>query len=239
MGAKAHPWDRWLSPAAVLAEVMILAVGVALAVIWLDRHAPPQDLPWKPLAIDQPPGLFTRAKLQMSRGEGCRRTVAAAGLLAIPAPERQQGFCRLHDVVRVAPTRLAPAQPPMVCRQAEAYAVWERHVAAPAALGTFGSPLVRVEHYGTYACRRQYSAEQGRVSEHAAANAIDIAGFVLADGRRITVARDWSDEGAKGRFLHEVRGGACRIFNVTLSPDFNAAHHDHLHLDMGGFHTCR
>ncbi|HBB22553.1 MAG TPA: extensin, partial [Pseudomonas sp.] len=64
-------------------------------------------------------------------------------------------------------------------------------------------------------------------------------GFHLQDGTRITVARDWQGEGDKARFLRQVRDAACKAFNVTLGPEYNAAHHDHFHVDMGGFGMCR
>ena len=83
-------------------------------------------------------------------------------------------------------------------------------------------------------CRRLYGRDSGSWSEHARANAVDIAGFTLADGTRISVAGDWEEEGARGRFLKEVRDGACRLFATVLSPDYNAAHRDHFHLDQAG-----
>ena len=65
------------------------------------------------------------------------------------------------------------------------------------------------------------------------ANAVDIAGFRLADGdadqRRLATG---ATTGAKGRFLREVRDGACDLFATVLSPDYNAAHRDHFHLDQ-------
>jgi hypothetical protein len=89
-----------------------------------------------------------------------------------------------------------------------------------------------------------YGRRNGLWSEHARANAVDIAGFRLEDGTRISVAADWNDKGGKGRFLHQVRDGACRLFATVLSPDYNAAHHDHLHLDEAqrgawGWRACR
>jgi hypothetical protein len=62
--------------------------------------------------------------------------------------------------------------------------------------------------------------------------------IVLADGTVISVQKDWGDAGPRGRFLHAVRDGACRVFLTTLSPDYNDAHHDHFHLDMGGMAKC-
>ena len=88
-----------------------------------------------------------------------------------------------------------------------------------------------------------YGRDSGDWSEHATANAIDIAGFVIEDGTRISVLRDW-DAGERGRFLDDVRDGACDLFATVLSPDYNAAHRDHLHLDQAsrgafGWRACR
>ncbi|PTS74531.1 extensin, partial [Sphingomonas sp. HMWF008] len=81
-------------------------------------------------------------------------------------------------------------------------------------------------------------------SEHSTADAVDIAAFVLADGRRISVLEDWRGNGPEATFLHRVRNGACRLFATTLSPDYNAAHANHLHLDQAvrggmGWTVCR
>ena len=133
---------------------------------------------------------------------------------------------------------LTPADAPMTCKEALAFGIWERQVVQAAAFDEFGQAVVGIDHYGSYACRRQYGKTEGPISEHATANAIDVAAFRLADGRVISVALDWDDTGPKGRFLHRVRDGGCRIFLTTLSPDYNAEHHDHFHLDMGGWPKC-
>mgnify|MGYP003632355300 CR=1 FL=1 len=84
----------------------------------------------------------------------------------------------------------------------------------------------------SYSCRRVYGREEGRWSEHATADAVDVAGFRLEDGTQVSVLRDWDDGGPKSAFLREVRNGACDLFATVLSPDYNAAHRDHLHLDQ-------
>ena len=61
----------------------------------------------------------------------------------------------------------------------------------------------------------------------------------LRDGRRITVTRDWSGDTPEARFLRRIRDDACRIFGTTLSPDYNAVHHDHLHLEATDTRFCR
>jgi hypothetical protein len=127
----------------------------------------------------------------------------------------------------------------MTCPAALAYAFWERHTVQPAAIATLGRGVTAIEHYGTYACRNLYSRAGGRPSEHAFANALDVAAFRLSDGRRVSVAADFHDETPGGLFLRGVRDGACDWFRATLGPDYNAAHADHLHLDYGRYSICR
>jgi len=57
--------------------------------------------------------------------------------------------------------------------------------------------------------------------------------------RVIDVRQHWREDSAFGTFLEEVHGGACQLFSVVLGPDYNAAHADHFHFDMGGSSICR
>lgn len=127
------------------------------------------------------------------------------------------------------------------CPLALALAVWTRDAVQPAARHAFGSPVVRLESFGSYSCRNVKGRPQmaGTRSEHATANAVDISGFVLADGRRVTIESGWNGNDDESRFLHSVRAAACKRFQTVLSPDFNAAHHDHLHFDLGRGPFCR
>ena len=61
----------------------------------------------------------------------------------------------------------------------------------------------------------------------------------VTDGRRISVLADWTGAGDKALFLRQVSNGACRSFNTVLGPQYNAAHRNHLHLDMGRWSICR
>ena len=134
-------------------------------------------------------------------------------------------------------TPLKPGGLVMQCPLAVRYVIWDRQVLRPAARSTFGSAPAAVENYGSYACRRVNGPNGAgdRPSEHARANALDVAAVRLEDGRTISVARDWEGDGPAGpegrRFLKRLRDGACRVFSTVLTPDYNAAHTDHLHLD--------
>ena len=129
------------------------------------------------------------------------------------------------------------------CPTARAFVGWVRHGVGPAARQILGSDVVRIESYGTYACRGIVgggSRASGRLSEHAYANAVDVGGFVLADGRRISVEGGWNgDDAAVREFLRIVHRSGCRRFATTLGPDYNAAHRNHFHFDMGRGPFCR
>ena len=127
----------------------------------------------------------------------------------------------------------------MTCPLASAFAQWVQSDLQIPAMGEYGSPVVKVETFGTYACRNVNGAAEGRLSEHAFANAVDVSAFVLKDGRRIAVFGGWRGDPASGRFLRAVRDAACRRFRTVLSPDYNSFHDNHLHLDMGGGRLCR
>jgi hypothetical protein len=91
---------------------------------------------------------------------------------------------------------------------------------------------------GSYSCRNV--AGTARRSGHATASAIDVSGFVLADGRRITIAGGWSSGSAAEReFLRTIHTSACKRFGMVLGPAYNAAHEDHLHLERSGKGMCR
>src|SRR5262249_46591899 len=63
-------------------------------------------------------------------------------------------------------------------------------------------------------------------------NALDIAAFTLADGRRITVKDGWHGLPEEQGFLRDVEGAACQQFNTVLAPGSNVYHYDHIHVDL-------
>ena len=121
---------------------------------------------------------------------------------------------------------------PVTCSLASALEGWARFGVDRAARLTLGSPLARIDTFGSYNCRNVAGTDHR--SAHATANAVDIAAFVLADGRRISVKGNWSDgTPAERNFLRVVRTNACKRFAIVLTPDYNIAHHDHFHLEVG------
>jgi len=102
----------------------------------------------------------------------------------------------------------------------------------PAALRWFGQPVVEIKQISAYSCRGMNGDPNAPISEHAFGNALDIAAFVLADGRNITVKEGWHGSPEEQGFLHDVHGAACEVFTTVLAPGSNAYHYDHMHVDL-------
>ena len=101
-----------------------------------------------------------------------------------------------------------------------------------------GSPLIRIDHLGSYACRNIYNRPDARLSEHATAEALDISGFHLANGQQITVLRGWKRHDTRP-WLQAMLSASCGYYGNGLGPEYNAAHANHFHLGMRGFGLCR
>lgn len=191
--------------------------------------------------VDAPVEGGTRGRIaRASSGlDVCLATLEAARVRFTPVPDRVNSeTCGLTAAGVLGPdlgtvARMAPAEPTLTCETALAVSVWRRQSVEPAARELLGSDVVQIDHYGTYACRSVSNRPGARPSAHSRAAAIDIAGFRLRDGRRITVANDWSGPGPEAVFLRRIRDDACTIFGTALSPDYDAAHQDHLHLEPG------
>lgn len=125
----------------------------------------------------------------------------------------------------------------MTCGLADKFSAWVRFGVGPAAYQILGSRVAKVETMGTYSCRT--IAGSTKLSEHGHSNAVDVSAFVLEDGRRISVLTGWNGNAKEQKFLKTIHTSACKRFGTVLSPDYNAAHADHLHFDMSGKGYCR
>lgn len=220
---------------------LFLLVLLLAALLFARDHVRryPQDVPWTRLDLADPIGAFTSRKLVAlaETPDQCRTLLQMAGAMDQPVPPLAAGpDCGFSDGMLIAQggrdMRYLPRQPVTSCPVAAALILLERQVIDPGARRHLGSEVAAVEHAGSYNCRRINGRSEGRFSEHATANALDITAFRLSDGRRISVRDDWQGSGPEARFLAEVRDGACMLFATTLSPDYNQAHSDHLHLDQ-------
>ena len=212
----------------------------------VDRNVPNQHLLWRALDAEAPTGFATRTQLtrmSLSPSSICQaEAVGAASLESIAADPKAAAKPCGWKVARLVYGSdvgvLKPGEASMQCPLALGSYIWMREIDRLAEQH-LGSGLENIHHYGTYSCRRQNGNNSGRWSEHAFANAWDIASFELQDGRIVSVLKDWDGDKDRQKFLRGVRDEACNIFRVTLSPDYNAAHADHFHVDMGPSRSCR
>jgi hypothetical protein len=148
-----------------------------------------------------------------------------------------KGACGLDRPLKVlaladGSVRLGERALTMSCPVTAALETWVRTVVVPAAYQSYGMPVVELKSMGTYNCRTRNNRRGARLSEHAFANAIDISGFVLADGRTVSVKKDWRGTEADRSFLRTAHAGACGPFTTVLGPGSDGLHEDHIHMDL-------
>ena len=222
--------------------VLLAIAGGAVSVWrgWLD--VPPQWNAWAPLDIKAAPNWLTGYKLMRLRSdpELCAQALSSSDLRVSPQADSPGAKCPLVGALRVQGGGVGLSSSFIAsCPLAVAYAMFEHHTLQPATQSAYGQKIARVDHLGSFACRNVYSRESGALSRHASADALDISGFRLAGGRTISVLRDWPKQNQDAEFLRQLRDGACDSFSVVLSPDYNAAHRSHFHVDVGRWSVCR
>ena len=142
----------------------------------------------------------------------------------------------------LTPATLTPPAT-LACPIVSALDRWVSDGVQPAAMRWFGTSVTEIKQISAYACRGMVGSGGSGISEHAFGNAIDIAAFTLADGRRITVQEGWHGAPEEQGFLHDVHLAACDNFTTVLAPGYNAAHYNHIHVDLmrraSGERPCR
>lgn len=226
-----------------LSDCLMLSAGMLALWLSVDGNTLPSRWdPFQPLALSDPMTPVQRWKIAHARRDfaACQAALAGAGAkLVVRDDMRESAQCSKIETVGM--TRLAAISMKPVdtkCALALSMALWEARSLQPAAEAHFGEPVAEVLHFGSYNCRR--IAGSSWWSQHATANAIDVSGFRLRSGREISVKRDWSgDDAEAAAFLRAAHAGACDAFRAVLGPDYNAAHHDHFHVDLGLWRSCR
>ncbi len=154
------------------------------------------------------------------------------------------GACGIANPIRVSEIVPGVALEPagvMRCATATDLASWVATFVLPASrlLPEHGR-LTAVEHASTYVCRR--IGGDGKRSQHAFGNAIDVLAFRFADGPSISVEPRERDGTAAEAFQRTVRASACLLFTTVLGPG-QEDHNDHLHLDIdardSGYRLCQ
>jgi hypothetical protein len=200
--------------------------------------------PFTPLNIKDPFTPLTTWKLRNALGDtqSCLAALDTGASAERVEDHVETAQCHIRPQVRlngVGSARLKPLN--TRCQTALRLAMWERQGIQPAAQRHLGQSIAQINHLSSYNCRQIRTLQSGRarMSTHATADAVDIAGFVTASGAQITLLKNWTGPAPEAAFLKDVRDSACTWFRVTLGPDYNALHADHFHLQHTGWGLCR
>lgn len=239
---------------AIVLWSLVVAAGYGL---YSGRLVIPERFnPLAPLDVMAPPNLLTPYKLSRARSspEQCMATLEQTGMQYDMLPDRITApGCGFENAVRLKSASVRIGSPlSLSCPMALSFFMWEKHALQAAAQQHFGQRVAAIDHLGSYACRNINQGEGNSPdapgdarSRHATANALDIAGFTLEKGQKITVLKDWSNTddpllaGPQEQFLNDAHAGACQFFNGVLGPEYNAVHRNHFHLETGGYSMCR
>lgn len=236
-------WDRVRQGAAIFASIVLSAMLLTSCMSTSGMRDARPGAPGGRTMLDRPVGPQLRDALVSLRAEPslCRETLRDRGVRAMALADVQaNGGCSLENGVGYSGDRMRLSQDARItCPMAAAMSAWEQQIVAPAAQRYFRSNVKLVEVLSAYSCRTRYSKPGAPISEHGKGDAIDIGGFRLSDGRVITVEHGWRGDRDEAAFLREVRDRSCEVFNAVLSPDYNAAHYNHLHFDLGRDRLCR
>src|SRR5919201_4547203 len=198
-------------------------------------YAPPQAQPGAPMTLrpSSDPGLAPDpqwqppdASYQAWPGANARPAPPPYGSQVPLAPNRAPAIAMPSGPAAVVPTAT------LACPMVSALDLWVTNAVQPAAQRWFGEPVIEIKQISAYSCRSMNGQRGAPISEHAFGNALDVAAFTLADGRKVTVRDGWHGAPAERGFLHDVQAAACRQFSTVLAPGSNAFHYDHIHVDL-------
>lgn len=215
-----------------LVAVAILLLAAACAPRRETQQAPP-PVPTQSQASSQ---WIGRDVIQAA----CLNDLQAAGAKfeLIAQAEAGKDGCTLQNGVRLISTSVELVRPvELTCPMALRLMQFEKEILIPDAQRIFGQPLGQINHAGGFTCKRM-TGNSSRISEHGHGRAIDIWGFFLRDGTRISVDQHFRSRGKEGQYLREVNRAACRYFSVVLGPNADAAHAKSFHWDIGQWNRC-
>ncbi|MGP3695850.1 extensin-like domain-containing protein [Rhodobacter sp. NSM] len=163
------------------------------------------------------------AMVQGRKGSVCGDpTIRGATLAPIAGKIRGCGIADPVQVTAIDGVALSMAAT-MDCGTARALKTWINRGLRP----NLPSKVVKLQIAGAYSCRTRNNRPGAPISEHGRGKAVDVSGFTLANGKSVTIARDYRRE----KMIQAAHKSACGIFGTTLGPGSDGYHEDHLHFD--------
>jgi hypothetical protein len=207
-----------------------------------------EPVPFPPMAGNR--GWATDTVL--AERQDCAQRLKGLPIIYEPmAPIGQAGGCGAAAALKVsqiAGVTIVPSAE-LTCDMVEALHGWLSSSVLPAARLELKKKVVKINNASAYVCRRRNGLASGKLSEHAKANALDIATLGFDDGSSISIKGDWSGlkqligMSAQGNFLRVIRRDACIRFTTVLGPGSDPYHGDHFHIDVArrknGYRICK
>lgn len=225
--------------------VIFWVLAVAL-VLMAHPQSPLSDAwnPLKPLRVTDQVTPLTKWKLRrtLAKDATCLAALETGATFQRQPDLEESAVCHIRPRVELSEVAGARVRPFATrCQTALRMAMWTQHALQPSADALLNQSITGIDHFASFSCRRIRTASgaSNRMSTHATADAIDIAGFRLSDGTRISLLQHWKSGDARAEFLHQANQSACRWFRLTLGPNYNALHADHFHLQNTGWGLCR
>lgn len=193
--------------------------------------------PGDPVSLAAPGAYPAGDRIELPAAGTGDRYAQPSAYPATPAPELSQdssprlGPARGIVTSAVGPVTVKPAAT-LACPIVSALDRWLAEAVQPASMRWFGARVAEIKQISAYSCRGMNGNPRARISEHAFGNALDIAGFTLADGRYISVQRGWKGLPEEQGFLRDVAASACQRFTTVLAPGSNIYHYNHIHVDL-------
>lgn len=162
------------------------------------------------------------------------------GSEAAPVTGKIKG-CGIAKPVRVTSVRgIALSTPALIdCKTAKTFDKWVNKSLEKQFKKQGGVTKIHVA--ASYSCRSRNNRAGAKLSEHSFGHAIDISGFTLANGERVTVLNDWRKR-PHSKALRALHKGACGPFGTVLGPESDRFHQDHFHFDTARYRSgsyCR
>jgi len=182
-----------------------------------------------------------QAKPEPTIDQACLDRLRTAGIEFEPVtlPPAAKPGCTIETPVRLKAIKMAPQggtsirlpdEPTLSCRFGERFSNWLRDLVAPLIAGELAVELKSVRTGPGFECRNRNRAEAGKISAHASGLAADVESFELANGKKLAIKPD-GDEHLRAT-VDAIRVAACGWFTTVLGPGSDAAHADHMHVDI-------
>jgi hypothetical protein len=246
-------WIRDLPQRACVAHMRLRAFLIFAAVLAFPPQAssapidespplpssPPAEATSHPAPYDAPPA--EQVKPEPTVDQACLDRLGAAGIEfeAVTLPSAAKPGCAIETPVRLKAVKSVPQsrtsirlpdEPTLSCRFGERFGHWLRDLVAPLIAGELAVELKSVRTGPGYECRNRNRAEAGKISAHASGLAADVASFELANGTTLAIKPN-GDEHLRAT-IDAIRVAACGWFTTVLGPGSDAAHADHMHVDI-------